>query len=382
MSCILRNRCKQHSLKSTLHNEPLFTTINGKQLFLIKPLEDTRWDAFVAGSPQSSVFHASGWLEALRLTYGYQPVAITTCAPRDPLKNAWPFCSIRSWLTGARWASLPFSDHCQPLVDPDTYNHVFLAGIEAILGQNQLAYLEGRPLLPIENVPQFMFPKILSSRCSYCFHHVDLTPDRDRLFRNCHKDSTQRKIYRAQREHLRYAEGHSPELLDAFFDLQVSTRSRHGYPPPPKEWFKNISRCVGEAAKIRVAYKDRVAVAAIMTLRFNDTIMYKYGGSDPMLNKLGGMHLLLWKTVEEAKEDGLRRLDLGRSDPSAHGLITFKDRWGSVRSHLSYTRFTRASSPKTLYQFDKERSAHLRVLANLPKSVVQTIGKVIYRHMG
>ena len=48
---------------------------------------------------------------------GYQPVAFTTCAPAAELRNAVVFCEIQSWLTGSRLVSLPFSDHCDPLVD-------------------------------------------------------------------------------------------------------------------------------------------------------------------------------------------------------------------------------------------------------------------------
>jgi hypothetical protein len=35
------------------------------------------------------------------------------------------FCRVRSWLTGRRSISLPFSDHCEPLVE----SHEALAGV-------------------------------------------------------------------------------------------------------------------------------------------------------------------------------------------------------------------------------------------------------------
>jgi hypothetical protein len=37
--------------------------------------------------PRASVFHTIAWLEALRQTYGYQPVVYTTSAPGNGLRN-------------------------------------------------------------------------------------------------------------------------------------------------------------------------------------------------------------------------------------------------------------------------------------------------------
>src|SRR6185436_641501 len=50
-------------------------------------------------------------------TYGFQPVAFTTSAPGARLVNALVFAAVRSRLTGRRLVSLPFSDHCDPLIE-------------------------------------------------------------------------------------------------------------------------------------------------------------------------------------------------------------------------------------------------------------------------
>src|SRR5262245_45932529 len=83
----------------------------------IDPIRDARWDEFLLRHPYASVFHKPAWLEALKDTYGYESVVLTTTKDGQPLKNGIVFCPIKSWLTGARIVSLPFADHCQPLVD-------------------------------------------------------------------------------------------------------------------------------------------------------------------------------------------------------------------------------------------------------------------------
>jgi hypothetical protein len=372
---------------------PAWTNTIGQRIILpatgslcfVDPLADARWDQFVEQHSQASIFHTRGWIEALQRTYGYTPVVLTTSPPNAALRNGWLFCVVDSWLTGRRWVSLPFSDHCQPLFDTNSEHHEFAGAIESVLDENRIRYVETRPLESPEYASFDVPPSLLRSTSAYCFHHVDLTPDLNTLFRNCHKDSTQRKIHRAEREQLIYEEGWSPKLLDVFHGLQILTRRRHGLPPQPRKWFRNVMECVGDSAKIRIAYKGLKPIAAVLTLCHADTMVYKYGCSDAVHHNLGGMHLLLWRTITEARQNGLRRLDLGRSDLPNQGLITFKERWGSKRSTLFYSRFTLASAPRDIYRHPwddhKERRSGI-MFSRMPNAISRSLGVLLYRHLG
>src|SRR5580692_9372594 len=185
----------------------------------IDPLNDPRWSGFLDTHPRSSVFHTVAWLEALRRTYGYRAIAITTSSPGMGLRDGIVLCRVHSWLTGRRFVSLPFSDHCEPLVDDAVNLRAMLTELKPWLRQSKARYVELRPLSALENMPSHF-----RSGQSFCFHHIDLAPSLDQLFSNCHKDSTQRKIRRAEREALRYEEGRSEVLLDAFYSLLLLTR--------------------------------------------------------------------------------------------------------------------------------------------------------------
>src|SRR5579864_2826368 len=88
----------------------------GMTCFQIDPLLDSRWRALVDEHPDASVFHRVEWLQALHSCYGYVPVAVSYGLPGGPLHNGLVYCEIRSRLTGNRLVSLPFSDHCEPLL--------------------------------------------------------------------------------------------------------------------------------------------------------------------------------------------------------------------------------------------------------------------------
>ena len=167
--------------------------------------------------------------------------------------------------------------------------------------------------------------------------------------------------------------------------LNLLTRRRHHVPPQPRKWFENLIDCFGQALSIQVAFKDTKPVAAILTIRHKDTVVYKYGASDGRYHNLGGMHLLFWRAIQEAKNTHAKGFDFGRSDHDADGLITFKDRWGSRRSTLTYSRFTPSAQSQDSYLSntqDRRFSSAIRALEILPDGALQLVGSLFYKHIG
>jgi CelD/BcsL family acetyltransferase involved in cellulose biosynthesis len=346
----------------------------------IEPLNDSRWEGFLQRHPRASLFHSSAWLKALYQTYGYQPIAYTTSPENGDLDNAIAFCRVESWLTGRRLVSLPFSDHCEPLVDTEQDLIALIAAVEHESHKKHWRYVEIRPLEQLGIVTS-----LRRDALRYSFHQIAPTRDLDTLFRNCHKSSTQRKIRRAEREGLIYREGSTEEFLDHFYQLLKLTRKRHRLPPQPRKWFANLMAGFGEDLKIRVAFKQDQAIASMLTIRYKETMVYKYGCCDPRFNNLGCMHLLYWKTIQDAKDLGLRSFDLGRTDADQQGLITFKNRWGATQSMLTYLRY--CASEDSTHFFDiqttqwKSRATKL-VCSVIPPSLLAKVGQVMYRHIG
>jgi CelD/BcsL family acetyltransferase involved in cellulose biosynthesis len=348
--------------------------------FEFRPLLDPRWDRFVQRHPDSSVFHTTAWLGALYRTYGYRPVVYTDAPPGNELTAGVPFCLVDSWLTGCRLVSVPFSDHCDPLVSVDADLTELCSCLIRNNGTKMSRYIEIRPVRSLQNAGARWEPT-----SPYCLHIIDLSPDLQTLFRNCHKDSTQRKVRRAEREGLTYESGRSEALLSAFYRLLILTRRRHEIPPQPLAWFRNLIDCFGETLTIRVASKNGQPAAAILTLRHKDTLVYKYGCSDERLNNLGGTHLLFWRAIEEAKAEKIQRFDLGRTDTDNEGLITFKNRWGAVAQPLVYYRLSRSvgtSSNRFNGRDNWAKELGKRVLPLLPDSIFTAIGRALYRHIG
>ena len=340
----------------------------------IDPLRDSRWKHFVDWHPDSSLFHRVEWLQALQSCYGYLPIALTTSDADSPLQNGFVFCEIRSLLTGKRFVSVPFSDHCQPLVShPDDFQ-MFASSLTQAVDNNHWKYFEVRPIhFSVDEFP------MLGASNTYLFHRLDLSPSTELLYKQFDKNSVQRKIRRAERESLRYEEGSSEKLLKCFYKLMLLTRRRHGLPPQPFKWFQSLTSLFGNDLKIRVSFKNDVPVASILTIVHRKTMVYKYGCSDMRYSNLGGNALVFWHAIQDAKSKGLEELDMGRSDIDNAGLATFKEHWGAVRSTINYWRY-----PVQEIQAGPEKLVrHVRRLFSIaPDICLKAVSNAFYRHIG
>jgi hypothetical protein len=343
------------------------------KIYEIDPLCDSRWDAFVNSHPQSSLFHSTNWLRALQTVYGFELGVVTTCAPETTLTNGVVFCRVNSWLTGRRIVSLPFSDHCEPLVSSGNELDDLLLHIRRDIDAGKWKYIEIRP-----GSSQPGSQTGFTRSNTYRFHCLDLGKSEQTLYRSFHKDCVQRKIRRAEREKLHYEEGTSETLLQQFYDLMVVTRRRQCLPPQPLSWFRGLSVAFGKDLKIRVATKDGFPIASILTLDHKKTMVYKYAGSDAEFHNLGGMAFLFWKAIQEAQCKGLEQFEMGRSDSDNRGLITFKEHWGATSTELHYWKYPVRPGREDSW----EKSVLRRLVPITPDSVLRIVGRLLYRHVG
>jgi len=338
------------------------------------PFADERWNELVDRHPRASAFHKRGWLKALQRTYGYEPFVLTTAAPGETMNDGVVFCQISSWATGTRAVSLPFADHCEPLISGSGQIADFLEWLRTNRSRQRWKYVEIRPLLPFEavnNAPE--------SSSSYCLHELDTRPSLEHVFHHMHRDCVRRRIRRAEREGLSYEVGRTPSFLEVFYQLLLITRRRHGTLPQPKSWFRNLLTCLGADLDIWVARKDDLPIASLLTLNHGRSVVYKYGCSDARFHKLGGMPFLFWKLIEESKARGVVKVDFGRTDSGNDGLIRFKDRLGARKHTLTYYQYPGGNKRSV----DSRTSETARqIVSVLPDSICEAAGRILYRHMG
>lgn len=346
-------------------------------VYQIDPTQDLRWSDFLRSHTRASIFHTAEWLKTLKQTYRYQPVAFTTSSPNEPLDNVLVCCEIDSWLTGRRLVSLPFSDHCEPLFNSQSELDFLTSYLQSQLKDKGWKYLELRPVgfdLGLSNSAPFV------STASYYWHVLSLSRSLSEIFQSLDKDSVQRRVHHADRMGLLEKCGTSESLLDHFYQLFVVTRGRHRVPPVPRDWFTNLVTNLGSAVEIRIAYKDNVPVAGILTLQFKNTVYYKYGCSDARFNSLGAMPWLLWNAISSAKASDFLALDMGRTEEVNTGLLIFKNHWVPNPKKLFYWKYPIVSYWDSGDGWISKTAQ--RAFSFMPTRLLTAVGNLIYRHIG
>jgi hypothetical protein len=346
-------------------------------IYRLDPISDPRWQEFLQRHPRASVFHSRGWLQAILRTYDYTPVVFTTTPPGRPLDNGAVFSIVKSWLISPRLVSLPFSDHVDPLVDEDGDLLELLRELQSGLQDGSWKRVEFRP--PALGRQSVGWSTLYDGQ-TFVQHRIDLRLGLDTVYSRFHHDSIQRKIQKAKRSGVQQDVGRSEHHLRQFFALHVMNRRRKSLPPPPYSWFRNVLDCLGERAKIRVAARDGRPIGAILTLRFKETAVYKYGCTDDRYHNLGAMPFLLWKAMEEEYQSGAREFDLGRSEIHNSGLIQFKEKFGAERTDLTYKIFPgeRHPCPEKNWRMVWAK----KLFGLLPERALIYAGSWIYPHIG
>ena len=169
------------------------------------------------------------------------------------------------------------------------------------------------------------------------------------------------------------------EAMDVFYRLHVATRRRQGVPVQPKSYFRRFySDIVGKGlAFIAVTRIDAAVLSAAVFCVMHDTLVYKYGASDPAKMSLSSNYLMFWDSMTHAKTLGLRRIDFGKTAMGNEGLRLFKQKWGSEETRLAYSYHPAAPQPTGEVSLSMNL-AH-KLIQNSPQFVCRLAGELLYR---
>jgi hypothetical protein len=191
----------------------------------------------VESNPDATIFHHPRWLELLASTYGYPPLIFTIRDAGDSIVAGLPLLDVRSWLTGRRLISLPFTDHCPPLARDKSDLAELASAVSSWHRSTGQPGLEIRGAMP----PGHGFrTKPVAVR-----HLLTLDPDVDKVTSRFRK-SASGKVHQAQRAGVEVTLTRSRDGLSNFYRLHYMTRRRLGVPVQPQRFFEQLWRRVIE----------------------------------------------------------------------------------------------------------------------------------------
>lgn len=331
--------------------------------------EDFRWDAYVKGHPDGSVYHGLGFKRAIQAAYPHR--AVYQYVERDgEIQGLLPaFISGSPWFSRAL-VSVPVGVEGGILAsDPEAANRL-REGAREIMEREGLAYVEyksRRPLfqgLPTEDQRYFGFETVLLA---------DPEAQMAKLSRDC-----RRLVRRAEAAGM---EGDwNREDLAAFYDLYSLSLRNLGTPMFPKAFFEACLREMPETDLFSVRLHGRI-VAVVMSFYFGTTMLPFFVGSLPEARALGVNNFVYAAMLKGGHARGYRRFDFGRSKAGT-GALAFKRSFGMAPIPLAYQYELRPGSP--LPSINPQNPKYQRAIAlwkRLPVGLSQRLGPWFSRRL-
>lgn len=340
---------------------------------IVNPIRSPGWDPMLLASGDRSFFHTSAWAKTLVASYGFRPRYFATYSG-DTLTSLMPFMEVNSFITGKRGVSLPFSDQCQAFTPEQEH---IQAALEQVLNFGQRAgwkYAEWRGA-------HFSTGEG-SAYERYYIHEIDLSKDENLIYSGF-KDNNRRSIKKALNEGVSVIPFFSMEAVRIFYNLNCVTRRRHGLPPQPYGFFRNLYTHVirDGYGSVFIAKHSGKAIAAAIFVYFDTHAIFKYGASDMRYQSLRPNNLIFWEAIKWLRSKDITVLNLGRTEIDNLGLLQYKRLWGAKEFLTDYRRY-HFGKRKFLQGRGSRKHLYNAVLARLPIGVLKILGSVLYRHVG
>ena len=351
---------------------PLPLCVASDQVHCINPLEYPGWDALLATHPGSTFFHSAAWAKVLRKTYDCSP-SYFAVLEGDRLLALLPVMEVNSPLTGRRGVTLPFTDTCEPLDDESILKDVVIPEVMRYGRERGWKYFEcrgGKKLFG--EAPAFQ---------SFFSHELKLFRDEQYLFARF-ESSTRRAIRKVEKIGATIQVSQTLESVREYYSLHCKTRRKHGLPPQPFSFFRNIHEHILSSKKgivVLARHADDVIAGAIY-FHFGDQAIYKFGASDETFQELRGNNLVTWGAIKWYAGKGMKALNFGRTSIANEGLRRYKLGWGAKERTSEYVRY---DFQQDRYLVGKDGSVgwHNHVFSLLPMFASRLLGAALYRHV-
>jgi len=337
------------------------------------PVTSPGWDELVSTHPAASFVHTAAWARVISDTYGYRPFYFAAVGD-GRLEALIPFMEIRSWLTGRRGVSLPFTDECD-LILPE--GMTFEEAIDMLR-----EFAKTRRWRTFELRGRIQSKEEIPAWSEYYTHELDISRGDDEIFSGF-LENVQRNIRKSNKGDLVIDREGSKNNLREFYRLNCLTRRDHGLPPQPFRFFESLWDHVlsKEKGALILARHRGESVAGAVFLHFGRKVIFKYGASDRRFQHLRANNRVMHEAIRSYSGQGFRTFSFGRTDKEHDGLRRFKLSWGCSEDLLRYVKFDVGSAS---WRHGKGSSGFpwKNVFARMPVPVLRMIGNLAYSHIG
>ena len=332
-------------------------------------------DTFVRAHPDASPFHLTGWSRAVERGCGQKAYCLIAEDGDGKIAAILPMTEIRSRLFGKALVGSGFA-----------VGGGVLAGSEGAgrqLAEAALAHARGAGFPTVE---------LRGGPVSGPEWHVDAETYLG-FARNLASDDEAEllAIPRKQRAEVRKSlgfdltveTGNSMRDRDAHYAVYSTSVRNLGTPVFPRLLFDAMLDELGDEADILTIRHDGVAIASVLSLYWQGTVMPYWGGGTADARTWRANDLMYYALMLHArKEKGCTRFDFGRSKAGT-GPAAFKRNWGFEPTPLSYAKLALdGGAPRDINPMSAKYRFQVAAWQKLPLWLANRIGPLISRGLG
>lgn len=329
------------------------------------------WDEFVAGMPDSTLYHDSRWLDVMTHAMRRRSLSLLARAASGRVVGILPLYRLTSRLFGDYAVSMPYLNYGGALGVNDEIEEALMREAGRMAESLRLDHVEFRDLVERDGWPGRG-------------HKVSMVlpmPDSDEALDRELGTKLRAQIRRARREPVEIEHGQSGAHLRAFYAVFARNMRDLGTPVYGRALFEQVMRRFPDEASVLIVKLEGRAVGGAFLLRHRDVMEVPWASTIRRFNSLGINMLMYREALGIAIRHGCRHFDFGRSSPDS-GAYRFKRQWGAepVRHHWHY--WLPEGRPVPALDPDNPRyRALIAVWRRLPVPVTRWIGPPIVRNL-
>lgn len=359
----------------------------------VDPWKDPRWEVFVLGHPDATIYHHPAWLKVLAREYRQRSLFLACEGPDGALQGIFPLLFTRGLplshgpLTGPRLSSLPRTPMAGPLaLDRATLSALVREALRRASAHSVRLQIK----VQAEDLNDSIEGIVRKAwRQSYVVPLAGKPGQPYQIPGGQNRSSIKRSINKAIANGVRTRPADTVEDLRVWYRIYLETMRRNFVPARPYRFFLALWELMRPTGTMRLVLAEQQTptgfriVGGHLFFTFGSTVTYAFGASRSADFALRPNDIIMGQAINDASVAGYSFVDLGEVPEGDDDLARFKTKWGAEPVRLY--RYYAPDFPDADHSSGSTGGSPLalakKVWSRLPLAVTSWMGDWIYSYL-
>jgi len=341
-------------------------------IHLLDSNSQEKWDTYVDGHPDASVYHLSSWKSLIEKTFNHKCYYFYAVNENNDICGVLPSVNLKSKLFGNYIVSMPFFNYGGVIADNSAIATQLNDRLQMQAAENKVSHVQYR-----EKAARIDSELIAVTDKVNMVLELPESPDAlGKLIGSKRRSQIKRPI----KEGVSHKIGNI-ELLDDFYRVFCENMRDLGTPVYSKSFFKNILNSFQGQCTLCIVYWQGKPVSAGFLIRHKDRLEIPWASTLSYANRISVNMYLYWQILSNAIETGCKEFDFGRSTIDA-GTYRFKKQWGAEPQQCYWYHWVpEGEELPNLSPSNSKFDLAIKMWKKLPLSVANTLGPFLVKNL-